>query len=128
MIEKLQELLNNSYSPYSNFPVAAVVVTKDGKEFSGVNVEDASYRAGACAERVALFSALAAGYKKKDFKEIHIMTKSDDYGTPCGTCRQLIYELCDSNTLVRCYRHTGEYNDYSVSELCPYFFGEDDLS
>ena len=64
MKEKLLNLHKNSYSPYSNFPVSAIVVTKDGREFSGVNVEDASYRAGACAERVAIFSALASGVKK----------------------------------------------------------------
>ena len=57
MKDKLLKLLNNSYSPYSNFPVASIVVMNDGVEFSGINVEDASYRAGACAERVAIFSA-----------------------------------------------------------------------
>ena len=57
MKEKLLALHKNSYAAYSNFPVSSIVVTKDGREFSGVNVEDASYRAGACAERVAIFSA-----------------------------------------------------------------------
>ena len=60
MIEKLLELQKNAYVPYSKYPVSAIVVTKDGREFNGVNVEDASTRAGTCAERTAIFSALAA--------------------------------------------------------------------
>ena len=81
MKEKLLELHKNSYAPYSKFPVSAVVVCKDGKEFYGVNVEDASTRAGTCAERCALFSALAAGYKKGDFKEINIMVLENYHKT-----------------------------------------------
>ena len=70
MREKLTELLKNSYSPYSKFPVAAIVVMKDGREFSGVNVENASYGATICAERSAIVSAISHGYKKGDFKEL----------------------------------------------------------
>ena len=66
--DKLLALHRNSYSPYSHFPVSAILITKDGREYYGVNVEDASYRAGACAERVAMFSAIADGCKKGDFK------------------------------------------------------------
>ena len=65
MIEKLKALHKNSYSPYSNFPVSAVVVMNDGKEFSGVNVEDASTRAGACAERVAIFFYIKLSSKER---------------------------------------------------------------
>ena len=127
MKEKLLNLLNNSYSPYSNYPVAAVLVTKDGKEFYGVNVEDASYRAGTCAERNAIFAYLTAGYKKNDIKEIHIMVSGSDIGTPCGTCRQMIYEICDRDTLIRCYNKSGDYQDFTIDELCPHFFGESNL-
>ena len=63
MKEKLLELHKNSYSPYSNFAVSAILVMIDGKEFNGVNVENASYGAGICAERTAIVSAVAAGYK-----------------------------------------------------------------
>ena len=74
MDNKLRELLNNSYAIISNFRVSSVVVTKDGKEFYGVNVEDSSTRAGVCAERNALFNMITNGYKKGDVKEINIMT------------------------------------------------------
>ena len=127
MIEKLLELQKNAYCKYSNFPVASIVVTKDNKEFNGVNVEDASYRAGACAERVALFNMLAAGYKKGDVKEINIMVSGGKVGTPCFVCRQMILELCDMDTKINCYSTKGECITYTVKELCPHPFGEDDL-
>ena len=125
MKEKLLELQKNAYCKYSNFPVSAIVVTKDGKEFNGVNVEDASTRAGSCAERVALFSMVAAGYKKGDVKEINIMLKNG--GTPCFVCRQMISELCDLDTIINCYANNGELKTYTVKELCPWPFSEEDL-
>ena len=128
MKEKLLELQKNAYAKYSNFPVSAVVVTKDNKEFYGVNVEDASYRAGACAERVALFSMLAGGYTKGDVKEINLMLSNGEIGTPCFVCRQMILELCDLDTPINCYSTKGDKKTYTVSELCPYPFSEDDLN
>ena len=128
MIEKLKELLKNAYAPYSNYPVAAIVVTKDGKEFSGVNVEDSSTRAGACAERVAIFSAIANGVKKGEFKEIHIMVGSGKIGMPCFVCRQMMVELFDMDSKVYCYSTDGDMKEFILSELCPYPFGSDDLS
>lgn len=127
MKEKLLELQKNAYCKYSNFPVSSIVVTKDNKEFNGVNVEDASYRAGACAERVALFSMLAAGYKKGDIKEINVMVSSGKIGTPCFVCRQMILELCDKETIINCYSTKGDKKTYKVKDLCPYPFDEEDL-
>lgn len=127
MKEKLLELQKNAYAKYSNYPVSSIVVTKDGREFSGVNVEDASYRAGACAERVALFSMLTAGYKKGDVKEINVMVSNGKIGTPCFVCRQMILELCDKNTMINCYSTNGEKKSFTVNELCPHPFDESDL-
>ena len=127
MIEKLLELHKNSYVPISHFPVSACVVMKDGNMFYGVNVEDASTRAGTCAERNAIYSAITAGYTKGDFREVHVMISSGEIGTPCFVCRQMISELFDLDSLVRCYSTHGDYKDYTVKELCPYPFGEDDL-
>ena len=67
MKDKLLKLHKNSYVPISNFPVSACVTTKDGYEFYGVNVEDASTRAGTCAERSAIFNAITAVVKKENF-------------------------------------------------------------
>ena len=125
MLEKLLELQKNAYSEYSNFSVAAIIVTKDDKEYKGVNVEDASLRAGACAERVALFNMISDGYSKGDIKEINIL--ADNLITPCFVCRQMFVELCDMDTIVNCYDKESNMKSYKVSELCPYPFDSEDL-
>ena len=127
MFEKLLELHKNSYVPISNFPVSAVVVTKDGKEYSGVNVEDASTRAGTCAERAAIFNAIADGAKIGDFKELNVMVSSGKVGTPCFVCRQMISELFEEDATIRCFSTKGEGTEYTVRDFCPFPFGEDDL-
>ena len=78
MIDKLIELHKNSYSPYSNYKVSAIAVMKDGKEFNGVNVENASFGASICAERSAILSAISNGYKKGEFKELYVMVSSGE--------------------------------------------------
>ena len=127
MIEKLIKLHSNSYSPYSNYAVSAIAVMNDGTEFNGVNVENAAYGSSICSERSAILAAISNGYKKGDFKEIHVMVSSGKIGTPCFVCRQMIYELFNPNCYVRCYSTSGEYKNYTVAELCPHPFGEDDL-
>ena len=103
------------------------VVTKDGREFNGVNVEDASTRAGTCAERTAIFSAIAAGVKKGEFKEVNVMVSSGEIGTPCFVCRQMILEVFDKESIVRCWATDGRYKEFTVNELCPYPFDSEDL-
>ncbi len=127
MKERLKKLLENAYAPISKFSVSCVLVTKDNHYFEGVNVEDASTRAGICAERNALTTMITAGYKKGDVKEINIMLSSGKIGAPCFVCRQLIYELCNQDTIVKCYAKNGEVKSYTVKELCPYPFGEEDI-
>jgi cytidine deaminase len=127
MKDKLIKLHENSYSPYSHFRVSAIVVMKDGKEFNGVNVENASYGASICAERSAILSAISAGYKKGDFKELHVMCDNDKIGMPCFQCRMVISEFFDTDVPVICYNPAGETEVHTVAELCPYPFGEEDL-
>lgn len=127
MQEKLKELLKNSYSPYSNFKVAAIIVMKDGEEFSGVNVENASYGAAICAERSAIVSAISAGYKRGDFKELHVMVGSGKIGMPCFVCRQVISEMFEKWSNVYCYDTNSNVEKYTVEELCPYPFNSEDL-
>lgn len=122
MKEKLVNLLNNSYSPYSNYKVAAIVVMKDGKEFSGVNVENVSYGATICAERVAILSAISAGYKKYDFESIYIMNSTKELSIPCFICRQVLLEFFESSNKVICMNIDGEEKIYLISDLCPYPF------
>jgi len=127
MKEKLINLLNNSYSPYSKFRVAAIVVMKDGSWFNGVNVENASFGATICAERVAITSAVAKGYKKKDFDSIYVMCDSEKLGTCCFSCRQVISEFFDGDCLVTMMTPNGDTLVKTVNELCPYPFNEDNL-
>ena len=126
MKEKLVNLLNNSYAKYSKYRVSCICVMKDGREIPGVNVENASFGATICAERVAITGAIARGYKKGDFKELHVMVDSDKPGTPCFICRQVISEFMDNDDKIYVYsRNTME--SFKVSELCPHPFGEDNL-
>lgn len=127
MFEKLKDLLNNSYSPYSNFKVAAIAVMNDGKEFSGVNVENASYGATICAERSALVNAISAGYKEGDVNELHILVNSKKISTCCFLCRQTMIELMVPEAIVICYNILGECKKFRIDDLCPYPFSENDL-
>lgn len=126
MKDKLIKLLENSYSPYSNYKVSAIVVTKDGLEFSGVNVENISYGATICAERNAIISAVTKGYKKGDFKELHLMCQ-DDLSVPCFMCRQVISELFDKDAKIYAYDKKGNIKEYDLNELCPYPFESEAL-
>ena len=127
MKEKLKEILNNSYSPYSNFKVAAIAVMKDGKEFYGTNVENASYGAAICAERSAIVSAISNGYKKHDFDKLYVMVNSDKISTCCFMCRQVISELFEKDRSIILMNKNGDEKVYTVEELCPYPFDEEDL-
>ncbi len=126
MREKLKELLNNSYAPYSKYRVSAICVMKDGREVNGVNIENASYGATMCAERVAIFKAISMGYKKGDFRELHVMVDSDKVGSPCFMCRQVMTEFFDRDVPVYLYSQIGG-EQHTIEELCPYPFDEDNL-
>ena len=128
MREKLKNLLNNSYSPYSKFRVASIVVMKDGTEFCGVNVENASYGVCNCAERSDIYSAISNGYKRYDFDKLYVMCDSNDIGTPCFICRQVISELFESDREIICINPKGDSKKYTVAELCPYPFDDKTLN
>ena len=128
MEDKLLKLASNSYSPYSHFRVATILIMKDGKEFCGVNVENAAYGSSICSERSAIVSAISAGYQKGDFKEMHCMcADSNKISTSCFGCRQVISEFFDKDALLYFYSKDGEVKKYLVKDLCPYPFDESDL-
>ena len=126
MKEKLENLLKNSYSPYSNYPVSCIIKTKDDKEFIGVNVENASYGGTICAERSALLNAISNGYKVGDFKEIHIMNKTDKFSYPCFICRQTLIEFMEPQTKVFLYAK-DRIEELTLNDLTPYKFDKDNL-
>lgn len=127
MQEKLLKLLDMSYAPYSRFRVSAIIVMKDGKEVSGVNVENASYGATICAERNAITSAITLGYKKNDFDRLYVMTSGKKISSCCFMCRQLITEFFDKDCVVTLMDMVGNTKELTVSQLCPYPFDETDL-
>ena len=127
MKEKLLNELNNSYSPYSKFRVSAICIMKDGKEFVGTNVENASYGAAICAERVAITSAIANGYKKNDFDKLYVMVDSEKISSCCFMCRQVITEFFDKNSQIILMNNKGLEEIHTVEELCPMPFDEEDL-
>jgi len=90
LIDAARLAQKNSHAPYSNYKVGAAVLTEDDTIISGCNVESSSYGLTCCAERVALYSAISNGHNK--FKALAVITK--DGGTPCGACRQVIWDLC----------------------------------
>ena len=127
MKEELIKLLDRAYAPYSKFKVAAMLEMKDGKFIPGVNVENASYGATICAERNAITTAIALGYKKGDFKNIYIMVSGKKMSMPCFMCRQVIVEFMDKDGLIILMDSDGNREEYKVSDCCPYPFDEDDL-
>ena len=127
MEEKLRKLLNNSYTPYYKYPVSSIIIMKDGTTFNGVNVETSSPASGICAERNALYSAIAAGYTKGDIKEIHVMSKTEDDCWPCFICRHAISDFCDKETKIYSHTYNNRIVSHTVEELCPYPFGNDNL-
>ncbi|MBS1250099.1 MAG: Cytidine deaminase [Chloroflexi bacterium] len=89
LIKAANRVRANAYAPYSNYAVGAALLTSSGKIFRGANVENAAYPVTMCAERSAVFSAVAAG--EQEFNAIAVAT--DNGGTPCGSCRQVLAEF-----------------------------------
>lgn len=114
LVEHALASRQRAYAPYSNYRVGAAVLTTDGDVSVGCNVENASYPACICAERVAMTSAVAAG--KRAFVAIAVATR--DGGTPCGICRQVMAELGPEMKVYIADQH-GNYVTSSVDSLLP---------
>ena len=111
LVERAQAIARQAYAPYSHYLVGAAVRTRDGRIFEGVNVENAVYPLGVCAECTAIVGAVAAGYRPGDFQAIGITA------SPCGGCRQLIYEFRIEE--VSYLREDGTVTTTSAAELLP---------
>ncbi len=122
MIQAALEVRKKAYANYSNFHVGASVLTGSGKIFSGCNVENASFSLTLCAERNALTSAIAAG--ETDFT--HLVVASENGVSPCGACRQVIWELC-GDIPITIVDEKGHTRETSSKALLPEAFGAEDL-
>ena len=108
-----------SVAPFSNFLVGAALRTKDGKVFTGCNVESASYGLTVCAERVAIWKALSEG--ERDFTHLVVVADTEVLTPPCGTCRQIIWEFAKHATIVLANLR-GQHGEVSIKDLLPRAF------
>ena len=131
MIELAIGQLQYSYTPYSGFKVGAALLTKDGKFYTGCNIENAAFTPTNCAERTAFFKAVSEG--EREFRAICIVGGKDgvltEYAAPCGVCRQVMMEFCDPETC-QIILATGkeQYEIFTLKELLPQGFGPTNLA
>ena len=111
LVVKAEAVAARAYAPYSNYLVGAVVRTTDGREFEGVNVENAAYPLGVCAEKTALVTAVTAGYGPGSIAAIGMNA------SPCGGCRQWLHEFRIPEVSFR--RADGSIATYAADELLP---------
>jgi cytidine deaminase len=119
MLERARAAKGRAYAPYSKFHVGAALRCADGSVFDGCNVENASYPAGTCAERVALGAAVVAGHR--EFTVVAIATDASTATPPCGICRQALAEFAPSLTVVA-IDATGLVTRWTLNDLLPHPF------
>lgn len=117
---------SRAYAPYSHFSVGAALETEDGTIVLGANVENASYPLGCCAERSAVFAAVAQGYQH--FKRLLLVGPGQDLIAPCGACRQVLAEFGDFEVIMADSKKRVAPRVMRVSELLPLQFGKEDLN
>lgn len=123
-----QEAVNSklrAYPKYSNFHVGAALLCESGKVYTGINIEISSYSLTMCAERTAIFKAFSEG--DRHFKAIAIASDSADYCPPCGSCLQVISDLCGNIDIVL-INHKEEILIKQTYELLPLAFSSEDLN
>jgi len=119
LLEAAKKASRFAYAPYSRFRVGAAVLTKSGKIFTGCNVENASYGLTVCAERIAIFKAIAEA--ERYFDAIAIYTNTKDFTLPCGACLQVLAEFSENLRVIIINRYR-KIKEYRLSELMPYPF------
>lgn len=121
---KAVEAKKTAHAPYSNFHVGAALLTEEGKVYLGGNIESSSYSLTICAERTAVFKAYSEGERK--FKAIAVAGDSPDFCSPCGSCRQVLMDLCGDIDVILINKKE-ELKVLKLSELLPFAFGDKDL-
>jgi cytidine deaminase len=119
LISAAKAVQRNAHAPYSKFRVGAALLTKSGKVYTGVNVENASYGLTNCAERVAVGKAVSEGHRK--FQAIAVVAPSAAL-SPCGACRQVLAEFGDCVVICVDSRNTRRLRIHLLSELLPHTF------
>ncbi len=112
LLNKAEKMLENSYAPYSGYRVGAALLCKNGKIYTGCNIENVSFSPTMCAERVAFAKAISEG--ERDFSAIAVVNDKNTPCTPCGVCRQVMSEFCDEN-----FKIITKDKEYTLSALLP---------
>ena len=120
LIELAVEVSKQAYVPYSHFPVGAVLLTKNGNIYTGVNIENASFGLTNCGERTAIFKAVSEG--ARDFKELIVYGQTEKPISPCGACRQVMAEFFEPDLPVTLVSQNKSTVVMTVKELLPYSF------
>jgi cytidine deaminase len=124
LVEAAWEARRKAYAPYSRFAVGAAVRTGSGRLYTGANVENASYGLTMCAERAAVFAAVAAGERVVD--AVAVVADTADVTPPCGACRQVLFEFGPSTEIIG-EGAGGSRRLWSLDELLPNAFGPSSL-
>jgi len=127
LLEEAAEAMKRAYVPYSKFRVGAALLDADGRVHYGCNVENAAYSPSNCAERTALFRAIADGHAARSFQVMAVIGDTPQPITPCGVCRQVISELCSPEMPVVMGNLQGDIRVTTVAELLPGAFGPSDV-
>lgn len=123
LLKEAYKATEKSYAPYSGFKVGAALLTKEGKVFTGCNIECASFGGTNCAERTAVFKAVSEGYH--EYTAIAVVSAGESFTYPCGICRQVLNEFAPDVDVV--LDNHGEMQVINLKEMLPYSFGPSDL-
>jgi cytidine deaminase len=126
LMQLAEKVRKTAYAPYSNFKVGCALLTKSGKVYTGINIENASFSPTNCAERTAFFKAISEG--EREFEAIAICggknESADEICTPCGVCRQVMAEFCKGDFIV-ILGNVDKMQRHTLSSLLPLSFGLD---
>lgn len=126
LIKCAKVAMSHAYAPYSQFRVGACILCYDGSMFFGTNVENASYGLSNCAERTAIFNAIANGKGKADIQALAIVSEGERLTMPCGACRQVLQECCLPETIIY-FSNGKEEAKLRVKDLLPQPFTSEDI-
>ena len=126
LMQLAESVRKTAYAPYSNFKVGCALLTKSGKVYTGINIENASFSPTNCAERTAFFKAISEG--EREFEAIAICggrnESADEICAPCGVCRQVMAEFCKGDFIV-ILGNENKMQRHTLSSLLPLSFGLD---
>lgn len=118
LLAAAEQAANRAYAPYSQFHVGAAILLDDGRIYTGCNVENISYGLTNCAERTAIFTAVAASESKPRVVAVAVVNAQGKECSPCGACRQVMSEFCAPDARIT-YRYGGKLRELAIGDILP---------